>query len=84
MAARIKEINRTLALIESCKSFQLQVRIPDSQRLQTHSYVDKSRIFGRDDEKQKIVELLLGHDGLNRLFVLPIQGLGGIACSIGV
>ncbi|KAF7815701.1 putative disease resistance protein RGA3 [Senna tora] len=51
------------------------IQVPEWR--QTGFVVDQSQIYGRDGDKDKIVELLLGqhHDGL---FVYPIVGLGGL------
>jgi Holliday junction resolvasome RuvABC ATP-dependent DNA helicase subunit len=42
--------------------------------------VEESSIFGRDDDKEKIISLLLLADanGNENLCVIPIVGMGGI------
>ncbi|XP_062173764.1 putative disease resistance RPP13-like protein 1 [Alnus glutinosa] len=51
-----------------------------SKRLPTTSLVDESGIIGRDDDKEKIVSLLLSNDATSNenLCVIPIVGMGGI------
>ncbi|XP_028554072.1 putative disease resistance RPP13-like protein 1 [Dendrobium catenatum] len=41
------------------------------------SYQDESPIFGREDDKKKIIELLLSHYEKKNI-VIPIVGLGGV------
>lgn len=78
MAHRIKQIKTTLTRIAVDKSFQLEKRIPDSERVHTHSHVNESRVLGREGDKEKIVELLLDFDGPDHLTILPVHGLGGL------
>ncbi|XP_059440893.1 putative disease resistance RPP13-like protein 1 [Corylus avellana] len=51
-----------------------------SKRLPTTSLVEESGIFGRDDDKEKIINLLHLDDGcvIENLYVIPIVGMGGI------
>jgi ATP-dependent Lon protease len=51
-----------------------------SKRLPTTSLVQESSIFGRDDDKEKIISLLLSDDATDNenLCVIPIVGMGGI------
>jgi hypothetical protein len=51
-----------------------------SKRRATTSLVEESSIFGRDDDKEKIISLLLSADanGNENLRVIPIVGMGGI------
>jgi len=51
-----------------------------SKRLPTTSLVEESDIFGRNDDKEKIISLLLSEDatGDENLCVIPIVGMAGI------
>ena len=49
-------------------------------RIETSSFVIESEVFGREDDKEKVVELLLSSEGTQggQVSCLPIVGLGGI------
>jgi hypothetical protein len=51
-----------------------------SKRLITTSLVEESNIFGRDDDKETIISLLVSDDAScnENLCVIPIVGMGGI------
>jgi Leucine-rich repeat (LRR) protein len=51
-----------------------------SKRLPTTSLVEESGIFGRDDDKEKIISLILPKNATSNedLCVVPIVGMGGI------
>ncbi|KAF7815702.1 putative disease resistance protein RGA1 [Senna tora] len=83
---KLKEISQRLDQIaKDMRDYDFVVRevmrerpiheIPE--RPQTGFVVDQSQIYGRDGDKDKIVELLLGQDH-DSLFVYPIVGLGGL------
>ncbi|VAI84587.1 unnamed protein product [Triticum turgidum subsp. durum] len=62
--------------------FLQHAEVPTLVHPQTHSHVDELKIVGRQDEKEQVVKILLGHahnDGNNNnVMVLPIVGMGGI------
>ncbi|AES69324.1 putative P-loop containing nucleoside triphosphate hydrolase, leucine-rich repeat domain, L [Medicago truncatula] len=87
--SRIKDLLDTLKLLahqkdvlglnqRACTS-EGAVRLKSSKRLPTASLVDESCIYGRDDDKNKIINyLLLDNDGGNHVSVISIVGLGGM------
>ncbi|XP_038988663.1 disease resistance protein RGA2-like [Phoenix dactylifera] len=66
-------------LVDEGNKFGFTVKTqPQKDRPQTHSYVDESEVIGREEDKAKIVELLLDHDNNRNVAVLPIVGMGGL------
>ncbi|XP_059649181.1 putative disease resistance RPP13-like protein 1 [Cornus florida] len=51
-----------------------------SQRQQTTSLVDENGVYGRDDDKEKIIDLLLSDEvtSIHEIPVIPIVGMGGV------
>ncbi|VAI68073.1 unnamed protein product [Triticum turgidum subsp. durum] len=64
--------------------FLQHAEVPSINRPQTYSHIDESKIVGRQDEKERVVKILLEHsdnssdDADNNVLVLPIVGMGGI------
>lgn len=86
MGRNIKRITNELKAI-SKRKFDLPLRedlrglSSSSERsLQTASSVDESGIYGRDSDKEKIIELLLSDETTKdcKIAVIPIVGMGGI------
>ncbi|TVU04753.1 hypothetical protein EJB05_47886, partial [Eragrostis curvula] len=69
-------------LVEEMNNFSLVVREEAPQvpyHRQTHSALDESaEIFGRDDDKEAVVNLLLNQQDQRSVQVLPIIGMGGL------
>ena len=53
------------------------LRMENSGR-ETHSFVLTSEIMGRDEDKKKMVELLLQSDNEDNLLIVAIVGIGGL------
>ncbi|XP_038989083.1 putative disease resistance protein RGA3 [Phoenix dactylifera] len=51
--------------------FTVKTQPQNRDRPQTHSYVDESEVIGREEDKEKIVKLLLDHDNNQNVAVLP-------------
>nr|XP_028954178.1 putative disease resistance RPP13-like protein 1 isoform X1 [Malus domestica]XP_028954179.1 putative disease resistance RPP13-like protein 1 isoform X1 [Malus domestica] len=79
---KIKEIIETLSFISQQKdAFGLKERCSHriSQTLPSTSLVEGSDVYGRDHEKETIIQLLLSDDvTCNKIGVIPIVGMGGI------
>nr|TKW11441.1 hypothetical protein SEVIR_6G233900v2 [Setaria viridis] len=69
-------------LVKDMQKFGLMQREPDVPRplyRQTHSALDDfTEIFGRDDDKDVVVKLLLDQQDQRNVQVLPIIGMGGL------
>uniref|UniRef100_A0A2N9FJX0 NB-ARC domain-containing protein n=1 Tax=Fagus sylvatica TaxID=28930 RepID=A0A2N9FJX0_FAGSY len=80
MGHRIKEIREKLEELAKVRAqFHLEERLDDKRivhREMTHSFVRDSDVIGRDDDKQKIIDLLMhpGDDGT--IPVISIVGIG--------
>ncbi|XP_042477436.1 putative disease resistance protein RGA3 [Macadamia integrifolia] len=84
LAAKIKEIVTQLDEIQKDSS-HLQLRegfglkrIETRERPQTSSFIDESYVFGREEEKLKIIDFLVSEDCRGKgVSVIPIVGMGG-------
>nr|CAB3462191.1 unnamed protein product [Digitaria exilis] len=68
-------------LMSEMKEYELEPRaeVPQVLHRQTHSELDKSsQIFGRDDDMEVVVKLLLDQKDQDIVQVLPIIGMGGL------
>ncbi|KAK8637793.1 hypothetical protein V6N13_136253 [Hibiscus sabdariffa] len=81
MGHKIKEINRRLdELATEWNSFNL-VQCSDNRHVfhrETHSFVKSSDVFGRDEDKEKIIGLLKRPSEDGGITVIPIVGFGGL------
>ncbi|KAJ4792319.1 NBS-LRR disease resistance protein [Rhynchospora pubera] len=83
MVKKIKRINTRLdKSMEEKRKFQLIERNflmeEDIARRETFSIVDESSVYGRKEEKRKIINLLTKDKDKDILSVLPIVGIGGV------
>ncbi|CAO2184461.1 unnamed protein product [Urochloa humidicola] len=69
-------------LVEDMQKFGLMQRepvVPQPLYRQTHSALDEfTEIFGRDDDKEVVVRVLLDQQDQRNVQVLPIIGMGGL------
>ncbi|XP_058078505.1 putative disease resistance protein RGA3 [Magnolia sinica] len=84
MGSRIKEIGERLDGIAAERlKFHLREGVVDRPgntegRLQTASFVIESEVYGRDEDKEKIVELLIRVSTQEDVSIIPIVGMGGL------
>ncbi|XP_027937894.1 putative disease resistance protein RGA4 [Vigna unguiculata] len=83
MAHRIQDINTRLAkLADQRNMFGLQIINQDMRvvrvREMTHSYVNPTKVTGREHDKNEIVKLLVQDGHHKSLSVIPIVGMGGL------
>ncbi|BFG19533.1 hypothetical protein CerSpe_058070 [Prunus speciosa] len=83
MSSKLKEIRENLEdLTKQMSCFQFKQCSPykrsdTMERRETGPYVDESKVFGRDEDVEKIVEKLLSGSG-PQVPVIPIVGIGGM------
>ncbi|KAG1333978.1 putative disease resistance protein RGA4 [Cocos nucifera] len=81
MVYKIKKIHKRLdEIAEERSKFHLAGGSTPGRALdrETFSIVDESKVYGRDEDKEKIINFLVGADDCNDVSVLPIVGLGGV------
>ncbi|KAG1333933.1 putative disease resistance protein RGA1 [Cocos nucifera] len=81
IARKVKEIRERLDQIsEERAKFHLTERsIPERPlERETYSFVIESEIYGRDHDKEEVINFLLYVDTIKDVSVLPIVGLGGV------
>ena len=84
MAHKLKGIRERVDEIAALKDkFNLAQGLEDKKitmhrRDMTHSYVNPSDVIGRDDDKKKIIHLLMQEDAGRNVSVIPIVGIGGL------
>ncbi|XP_017629252.2 putative disease resistance protein RGA4 [Gossypium arboreum] len=83
---KIKAIKARLASIESkANTFGFMVRdgpvetsFMTKKRQQTHSFVPKDKIIGRDDDTAALLKLVLEFESEENVYIIPIVGFGGL------
>ncbi|WKA02355.1 hypothetical protein VitviT2T_020555 [Vitis vinifera] len=84
MGHRIKDIRGRLdGIANDISKFNFIPRATTSMRVgntgrETHSFVLMSEIIGRDEDKEKIIEILLQSNNEENLSVVAIVGIGGL------
>ncbi|KAG1333926.1 putative disease resistance protein RGA1 [Cocos nucifera] len=82
MAYKIKKIHKRLdEIAEERSKFHLAEGSTPGRALdrETFSIVDESEVYGRDEDKENIINFLVSSaDDRNDVSVLPIVGLGGV------
>ncbi|XP_002318368.1 disease resistance protein RGA2 [Populus trichocarpa] len=80
---KLKRINEGLDAIAAgnvkCRlTERAEERRPLNRERGTHSFVHSAGIIGRDEDKEKIIQLLLHPSDEENISVLPIVGIGGM------
>ncbi|WJX11201.1 hypothetical protein P8452_01839 [Trifolium repens] len=83
MAHKLKDIKERFNKVAVDRlNFGLQINESDNRVVQrremTHSHVNESDVIGRENDKKKIIDLLLQDGGDKNLTVIPIVGIGGL------
>nr|XP_023882073.1 putative disease resistance protein RGA3 [Quercus suber] len=86
MAHKIKSIRESLDAIDAVKNtFNLAKGLEEDKKVsmpegrETHSSVSPDvNIVGRDDDKEKIIHLLMQQNAGRKVGVIPIVGMGGL------
>ena len=80
--SRVKGVTETLVVLAKKKAvLGLKEGVGEnlSERWPTTSLVDESKVYGRDDNKEKIVDFLLSRNASgNKIGVIALVGIGGI------
>ncbi|XP_056162323.1 putative disease resistance protein RGA1 [Syzygium oleosum] len=85
MSYKIRAVRERIeAAFNQGRRFQLAQRPVDlrvereSRKRETHSFIRKGDIRGRDDDKKTIIEFLLDSNVNENVSILPIVGIGGL------
>jgi hypothetical protein len=85
MAREIKAIKKKLDAIDADRQrFNLKVRrqveprVGNRERDNTHSFVRAETVIGREDDKKAVIDLLLESNVEDNVSILPIVGIGGL------
>ncbi|XP_059654342.1 putative disease resistance protein RGA4 [Cornus florida] len=84
MANAIKAIRERLdAIAEDRKKFHLiekpiDMRVENTKREETHSFVHAGSVIGRNSDKMALVELLLDNNVQENVSVVALVGIGGL------
>nr|XP_048331719.1 putative disease resistance protein RGA4 isoform X2 [Ziziphus jujuba var. spinosa] len=84
MGHRIKEIRESLDEIRIQRDFHLDKRVEETKSVsakarETYSFVREEEVIGRDDERMKILQLLLQDDETKEnVSTITIVGIGGL------
>ncbi|XP_031252677.1 putative disease resistance protein RGA4 [Pistacia vera] len=74
---RLGEIAKDMSQFQFVKNYD-EKPVLNIGREQTYSFVRQEKVIGRDDDKIRIIELLLESNYVENVSVIPIVGIGGI------
>lgn len=79
---RIQTVRETLNEIKDGRDFYLMERLEETRVFprarETHSFVRKEEVIGREGDKLAIMKLLLDSESEENVSVIPIVGIGGL------
>ncbi|KAM2595046.1 hypothetical protein TB2_039647 [Malus domestica] len=82
MSCKIKDINKRLSDVASCRPSDLNNNREDTRFTMrervAHSFVPKENIIGRDEDKMAIIQLLLDPISFENVSTISIVGFGGL------
>ncbi|KAJ0102908.1 hypothetical protein Patl1_05442 [Pistacia atlantica] len=83
IAHKIKTIRGKLEMIKTDKDFHHsesldEKRVMNIEKRETHSFVHVEKVIGRDNDKNKVVELLLDSNVDKNVSIISIFGFGGL------
>ncbi|XP_050154045.1 disease resistance protein RGA2-like isoform X3 [Malus sylvestris] len=82
MGHKIKDINKRLSEVASCRPNDLKDNREDTRFIKrervTHSFVPKENIVGRDEDTKAIIQLLLDPISTENVSTISIVGIGGL------
>ncbi|XP_039173728.1 putative disease resistance protein RGA4 [Eucalyptus grandis] len=80
MSYKLRAVRKRIEAIKADKGFHLDER-PEREwrkREETHSFIRKGDIIGREEDKKTIMEFLLESNVQENVSILPIVGIGGL------
>ncbi|XP_030475865.2 disease resistance protein RGA2-like [Syzygium oleosum] len=85
MIYKVRAVRVKIEAIKADKRIHLNERPMDSQvkqewrkREETHSFIPKGDVIGRDDDKKMVMKFLLDSNMKENVSILPIVGIGGL------
>ncbi|KAF8037839.1 hypothetical protein BT93_B0626 [Corymbia citriodora subsp. variegata] len=84
MSYKVRAVREKIEAINTDRRFHLDERPVNpgerdwGKREETHSFILKGDIIGRDDDKKMVMEFLLDLDAEEHVSILPIVGIGGL------
>ncbi|GMI78154.1 hypothetical protein like AT3G14470 [Hibiscus trionum] len=74
----IKDVNRQATELGLQQRLQVSASVSGGVGGGTHSLVDSSRVFGREDDVRRVVDILIGSTTHQTLSIASIVGMGGL------
>ncbi|XP_030475863.1 disease resistance protein RGA2-like [Syzygium oleosum] len=85
MSGKVRAARERIQAIKTEKEFHLDQRLVDSEaererrkRKETHSFIPKGDVIGRDDDKKAVMKFLQDSNVKEHVSILPIVGIGGL------